>query len=138
MASRMRRPEDVRLTLPSDEDWILVKKHLTAGEHRRAQVRVIKSLSPGEKMELDPEQVGLTLVLAYMLDWSILDAEGRPIIIRDQSEDKLRAALTDLDPEKFAEIVDAVTAHDAAMVTERAQEKKRRESPSSAISGFVV
>jgi hypothetical protein len=131
----MREPEEVKLEL-SDGDWLIVKKHLTAGEVRASQVRIIKSMVPGEKVELDPMEVGVTEALAYLLDWSILDSRGNPVMIRQKPEASTRSALLNLDPEKFAEIVDAIKAHDAAMSAAREAEKNVRAGAtvSSAIS----
>jgi hypothetical protein len=139
MPSRLRPPEEVRIDL-ADGDWILVKKHLTFGEQRQAQTRLIKSLTPGAKLELDPTEVGVSLAWAYLLDWSVLDSAGKPIIIRDQPESVLRAALFGQDPELGQAIVDAITTHDAAMRELRETEKKDRAgaTASSATSVSVA
>jgi hypothetical protein len=122
----MRRPEEERIVLPNDDDWIVVKRHLTAGEQRELFARMIKTMTPGEKVELDPKQVGITLIIAYLLDWSILDADGNAVLIRRQPVERVAAALENLEPEKYGEINDAITAHDEAMRTVRETEKKDR------------
>ncbi len=137
MSSRIRRPETCRLPL-SQGDWLLVKKHLTAGEQRRIFSRMYRSLGTGI-VEVDPLQTGLSKMVEYLLDWSITDGEGRPIVIRDQPVEVVVAALEAIDPEDFQEFLTAIDTHDAAMAEARAQEKKLRNGApaSSAISASV-
>ena len=125
MGSRYRKQEEIRLTL-SDGDWLLVRKHLTAGEERDAQARVIKagSFRTGEKPELDLEHLGIAQAVSYLIDWSLTDADDKPIRIRDQGYAFVAAALRNQTPESLREILDAVQAHDAAMTAEREHEKK--------------
>jgi hypothetical protein len=123
MPSRMRRPEDCRIPL-LDEDWIVVKKHLTAGEQRAIFTRMIRTMVAGEKVEIEPAQSGLSMMVEYLLDWSILDADGNPVPVRGKSADVKASALEQLDPEKFKEIADAIATHDEAMRLEREAAKK--------------
>jgi len=127
MGSRFRKPQEHRLELDGG-DWLLVKKYLTAGDERDlyARMYVDGSITPGEKLRLDPVKVGLSQILAYLLDWSITDADDQPIRIRDQSPDFLIAALNDMDGDSFREILSAIQAHDGAMTAEREHEKKTR------------
>lgn len=125
MPSRMRRPEDVRIAL-NDDDWIVVKKFLTAGEERQMNARLIKRIIPGERPELDPLQVGLSQVAEYLLDWSILDADGTPVIIRGRAVEVKLATINDLPVEKYDEIYAAVMAHIEAM---RALLEKEKNVP---------
>lgn len=131
MGSRYRKQEDQRLEL-AEGDWLLVRRHLTAGEERDAQARVIKasSFKAGEKPELDLEHLGIAQAVAYLIDWSITDADDKPIRIRDQSYAFVAAALRAQTPESLREILEAVQAHDEAMVLERAHEKKVRTGES--------
>lgn len=140
MPSRTRVPEEVRIELPTDGDWILVKKYLTWGEARDSEVRLFKAgFKPGE-LQIDPAQVGATLVLAYLLDWSVTDADGNPIVIRRKGDDVILAALRALDRDKGNEIITAVTQHDAAMTAAIEAEKKgpAGETASSPISASVA
>jgi len=125
MGSRYRKQEEMRVTL-SGGDWLLVRKHLTAGEERDAQARVIRASTfrAGEKPELDLEHIGIAQAVSYLIDWSITDADDRPIGIRDQSYAFVAAALRNQTPESLREILDAIQAHDAAMTAEREHEKK--------------
>jgi hypothetical protein len=125
MGSRYRKQEEMRLEL-SEGDWLLVRKHLTAGEERDAQARVIKAgtIKQGEKPEIDLEHLGIAQAVSYLLDWSITDADDKPIRIRDQSYAFVAAALRNQTPESLREILEAVQAHDGAMTAEREHEKK--------------
>ena len=137
MPSRMRRPEELRIPLPTDDDWIVVKKHLTYGEYRHSQARMMRELVPGAPLKLDPEEVGVSLVLVYLLEWSLQDPEGRTIPIRGMPEESLRATLLELDPEKGQEVAAAIATHHKAMEDAREAEKKTTPGavPPSPISG---
>ncbi len=125
MGSRYRKQEEHRIDL-SGGDWLLVRKHLTAGEERDAQARVIKAgtFKPGERPELDLEHLGIAQAVAYLIDWSITDADDKPIRIRDQSYAFVAAALRNQTPESLREILEAIQVHDGAMTAEREHEKK--------------
>ena len=77
MSIRFRHPETLRLALTRG-DWILVKKHLTAGETRRVFRRMIRQGATGD--EIDSLQVGLSKMIVYLLDWSFHDADGNPVV----------------------------------------------------------
>jgi hypothetical protein len=125
MGSRYRRQEEMRIDL-TEGDWLLVRKHLTAGEEREAHARVIKagSFRQGEKPELDLEQLGIAQAVSYLIDWSITDADDKPIRIRNQPYAFVSAALKNQTPESLREILEAIQAHDAAMTDEREHQKK--------------
>src|SRR5262245_15623993 len=118
--SRFVRPDTVRLEI-SQGDWLLVKKRLTAGEERQAFARMMRpyrtSLSGmpngSDQVELDPVQATLSNTIAYLLDWSLVDDDGKPVVIRNQPVDVVRAALDALDLESFTEITQAIAAHEA-------------------------
>jgi hypothetical protein len=121
MSSRIRRPETLRLALTRG-DWIVVKKHLTAGETRRVFRRMIRKGATGD--EIDSLQVGLSKMVVYLVDWSITDADDQPVIIRGQPEDVIADVLEMLDVESFAEILQAIEGHERTMEREREDEKK--------------
>ena len=132
MSSRFyRQPEETRLTLEGGE-WLLVKKHLTAGESRAAQAKLFRTGSKkvGEALEVDLEQLGVAEAVAYLIDWSITDAYDKPIRIRDQPYEFVAAALNAMAPEAMAEILAAIGKHGEAMAAERDQEKKVRDGSS--------
>lgn len=133
MSSRMRRPETVKLDITRG-DWLLVKKHLTAGEQRGIFKRMMMDGLSGPHM--DPVKVGVSKIVGYLLDWSITDADDKPVPIRDQPEEAVIAALDALESDSFAEILKAVEDHETAMEQARAAEKNGQggESKSVAIS----
>ena len=112
---RMRfvQPKIVRLPL-SDGDWIDVKVELTAGEERASYARMTKTLEAGKPAQLDPAQVELATILAYLVGWSLVDAQGAPAPIDADT-------ILGLDADTFTEIYKAIAAHEAA----RVEEKKR-------------
>lgn len=128
-----RLPETLRLELPSG-GWILVKKYLTAGETRRVFRGMLRRGATGD--EIDPLNVGLSKCLVYLVDWSVVDANGNPVVIRGQSEEHLASMLDSMDYAAFGEILRAVEAHEDAMEAARAEEKKTRagSTPSSPTS----
>jgi hypothetical protein len=139
MSSRMRRPETVTLHITRG-DWLIVKKHLTAGEQRQMFKRM---LTAKDGTAVEPISVGLSKMVAYLVDWSITDADDKPVVIRDQSEDAIAAVLDNLDIDSFREIRQAIEAHDEAMDAAREAEKNGQDggsisspiSPSAATSG---
>lgn len=136
MASRMRKPETDTLHI-SNGDWLLVKKHLTAGEQREIIKRTVKPMHAGDvNPEFDPVEADLAYVLTYLLDWSLTDLDGQRMVIARQSPAVVTAALDNLPFDDYAEITSAIQAHDARMSLARAAEKNGQDgaSKSSAIS----
>ena len=114
------RPEVVRLPL-SGERWIDVKKRLNAGESRKMFARVVKDMPAGATPTLDPEQVGLTKLVAYLLGWSFTDDDGKPVPFSV-------AALDNVDTDLYAEMIKAVDAHEDAQDVARSAEKNGQSS----------
>lgn len=108
---RFVQPDVTRLAL-SDGDYIDVKKELNASEQRRVFSRLVKTMHFSEKPEIDPEQVGLSKVVQYIVGWSFTDAAGKPVPFSE-------AALDNLDGETYGEIVKVIDAHDDAVTAER-------------------
>lgn len=126
MSKRMRRPETATLEI-SQGDWLLVKKHLTAGEQR--QMFALMMRADGEA--IDRVKVGLAKILTYLLDWSIEDADGKRVVILDQPVSAVEGALNALDPDSYREILTAIEAHEEAMEQAREAEKN---APATAIA----
>jgi hypothetical protein len=120
MASRVVRPETKILHI-SQGDWLLVKKRLNHGEQRAAFTRTIKAMDMGSGLQLDPSQLGVTKVVAYLLDWSLVDLDGKSIVIRDQPFDVVASALNSLESESVVEILAAITAHETEQDKELAE-----------------
>jgi hypothetical protein len=128
MGRRIRRPEVVRLEI-SQGDWLLVKKHLTAGEQRAIFRRMMREGITSDRV--DPVRVGWAKMVGYLLDWSIEDADGQPVVIRDKSEEDIGAALDALDVDSFREILAAIDTHEEAMAAELAAEKNGQATGSA-------
>lgn len=127
------RPQTKTLTL-SHGHWILVRRRLNTGEHRAHLKRSSRDNGDGTLI-LDSLNNGFSTVLSYLLEWSLTDDEGKPVVIRGVSLDELSLILNNLDPDRFLEIKQAIDAHETAMVAERNAEKNGQdgESTSSAI-----
>lgn len=132
--SRFVRPESEKLEI-SGGDWLLVKRRLTAGEQRHAFARVVKRSTIGEKLELDPEVMGLEKIVAYLLDWSLKDDTGQVVPVRDEPTRSVEASLLALDPASFREIFEAISAHEEREAIVIADEKKTIAPRLSVISG---
>jgi hypothetical protein len=132
--SRFVRPESEKLEI-SGGDWLLVKRRLTAGEQRHAFARVVKRSTIGEKLELDPEAMGLEKIVAYLLDWSLKDDTGAVVPVRDEPTRSVEASLLALDPASFREIFEAISAHEEREAIVIADEKKTAGPRLSVISG---
>jgi hypothetical protein len=122
----------VRLPL-SGEQWIDVKAELNAGEARKIFSGLVKTMQAGKPTELDPEKVGLTKLLAYLVGWSLCNRDGRPEPIEESSIDNLSQG-------RYREIMDAVDAHEAASEAKREARKNGQggEKASAAISPSPV
>ena len=114
------RPDVIRIEL-ADGAFIDVKRELNAGERRGvfADMCVGGVMRQGEPAELDPRKVGLTRMLAYLVGWSALDEDGRPVPLS-------LAALDNLSYESFNEIANAIDAHEERVERERAEKKRIR------------
>jgi len=107
----------------ADAHFIDIKKRITAGEQRLMFAGMMRDLTPGEKVVLDPKYVGRTKVSAYVIGWSLVDADGKAVPVSD-------SAIDNLDPETYAEIVESIDAHEAAL--DAAREAFRSKNPSGA------
>jgi hypothetical protein len=117
MASRFVSPDVVRLPL-TEGDWIDVKKRLNTGEQRRVFAKMARDMVPGEKVKLDPEQVGIAKVLEYLIGWSLTDGV-KPVPLS-------AAAVGNLEVETFNEIREAIEAHEEKQDAIREQEKNEK------------
>lgn len=118
--SRFVQPEEVTLPI-SDGDTLTVKKSLTEGEQRAAHARMYRPDTDG----INPQEVGIAMVIAYLLDWTLTDAQGNKVLIRGKSPSDVQSVLDALHPQDFAEILDAINTHDRTEA-QRRQEKKRQ------------
>lgn len=116
---RFVQPDVVRLSL-SDGDFIDVKRELNVGEQRRVFAKMVRDgVHVGEQAVLDPERVGMTRVQEYLVDWSFVDADGKPTPVSE-------SAIQSLDGDTFREIVAALDTHEAEQERHREDERKNR------------
>jgi hypothetical protein len=126
---RYVRPETTILHI-SDGDTLVVRTRLTHGERQASYAR----LYSGTDGRVNAEQLGMALVTAYLLDWSLVGFDQKQIVIRDQPLDVLESALNNLDPDDFDEIKKAIEAHAKAVQAERIAEQKKRASSTTSTS----
>jgi len=125
--SRFVQPETAVLTL-GNGDTLIVKHRLNTGETRRMFAAMRRDIVTGEEREIVTKgNHDAATVAAYLLDWSLTD-NGRPVVIRDQPPDVVRAAVEQLDYESYTEIAAAITAHVARQDAARAEEKKTQNT----------
>jgi len=132
MGSRVRRPDLDSLPL-SGGDTLTVKRYLTAGEFRtliRSATKPVRidagAVVTGQDfaLEIDPTESGVATVVAYLVDWTFTDFDGRPLVIRDQPTAVVRAALDAIDADSYMEVQRAIQAHDTTVRAFVAAEKK--------------
>jgi hypothetical protein len=128
MSARVRIPETVILPI-SQGDSITVKKHLTAGEFRAFARATYAIDRAGTQVEANPIDIAIAKILTYLLDWTLTDHADRPLVIWQQPADVVTAALNAIDPECYAEILQAITAHETAM---RALRLEKKTAPAGA------
>lgn len=126
MGSRYSRPETTTITI-SQGDTLLVHKRLTHGQRSAAIDRQYEP-GPDGTLHLKPGQIKLSLVTAFLIDWSITDFNGERVVILHEPIDVVEAALNGLLSDDFDEIHAAILKHDKAMAAERAKEKKQKAS----------
>jgi hypothetical protein len=117
----------VRIPLSGVDRWIEIKAELSAGDERRVWTGLIKDgeMTAGHEPRLDPEMVGLTQILGYLLAWSFTDDDGQPVRVS-------KAALDNLKRDTYREIKDIIEAHDdAARAESDALLKNRRGATGS-------
>jgi len=123
------RPDELRLTLEDGQHYVIVKAELNYGETiaMYAQMR-------GPDGGADPLKVGSALVVAYLLDWSLTDNDGRILSVREQPPDVVTAALNHLPYDEGQAVVAAIRAHDTALIAAREEKKRPSGAPTSAAS----
>ncbi len=120
--NRFVNPDVTKLDL-SDGDWIEVKRRLNVAERRSITSRAAKGgvSTDSTRVFVDANEMEFAKVEAWVLDWSFTDAADKRVKF---SPEAVRA----LDPDTFAEIIDAIDAH------EKAEEAAKNSSASVASS----
>jgi hypothetical protein len=124
--SRFVHPQERVLTLPNG-DTLTVRRRLTAGEQMDMFERLYlpnKHANGNGRVQLNPVQTGYALIVAYLLDWSLVDESGARVVIRGEPAPVIEAAVRQLDPDDFNEIKTAIEAHESEVDAERARKKK--------------
>jgi len=132
MADEFVNPDIERLPLAGGR-WIDVKKELTAGESRRVWARLVKKMGSeqgtGLQTELDPEKVGLTKLVEYVVGWSFTGTDGKPVPVSE-------SAINNLKPAIYREMVAAVDAHEERL--EAALEAAKQTDPTGATASSAT
>jgi hypothetical protein len=111
---RFVSPETDRIDFTEDE-WIEVKRELTTGETRAMYGQMYTDGA------FDGRRVALARILAYVVEWSLLDLAGRPAPLSVQ-------AIDGLDNDTFRELREAIDRHEKQQDDAREAQKK---TPSS-------
>jgi hypothetical protein len=114
--SRFQKPNIVRLSL-SNGDWIEVRERLSAGQVRRMSAAAFTDVQQTDprtapRIGVDFARLALARTMAYLVDWSFRDDQGRPVKVTQE-------AIEALTPESLAEIEEALDKHIAAMEAEK-------------------
>ena len=126
---RIVQPATDRIPI-SDGDWIEVKRDLTYGERTHASAAVIGEVRADGWMRPNLDGSAAQIV-AYLVDWSLVDMEDKRIPIRTDAE-KL-SAIKSLDEATVKEISDAIETHAKARDAELdAAKKLKAGTPESA------
>lgn len=130
--SRFVRPDTTTLSI-SGGDTLTVRNRLTVGERRAMFSRMRRD---DVSFEPDRFKADVSIVVAYLLDWTLKGDDGRLVAIRELSQADLQATIDNLDPDSFDEITKVISDHVQAMKAEREQEKNKTDgaTESSAIS----
>lgn len=128
--SRVVAPASVKLDLTGG-DWILVKHRLNRGDQADSFARRYLAIDGGVEINLH-QQTGMAKITAYLLDWSLVDLEGKQMVIADQPLATIESFLNAIGPEDFDEIYGAITTHETTVAAARAQKKTATGSPVSA------
>jgi hypothetical protein len=131
MGDRFVRPGTTLLTI-SGGDTLTVKTRLTHGERADSYER--QYITVDGELRLKPGQIKLSMVTAYLVDWSLTDPAGARVAIYQQPVEVVEGILRSLAPEDFDEIHTAITTHETQLVRARAQEKKRQAAGGDPIS----
>jgi hypothetical protein len=112
---------DTRLLTLSDGETLTVKARLTHGEVQAMYSRMY-ALHDGQAV-ITP-YTGDALIVAYLVDWTAKDDQGRPVPIRGLSPADVQDRLDALEHEAVLEIRAAIKEHEQAMRDESAALKK--------------
>jgi hypothetical protein len=123
----------VRLEL-SDGDWVLVRQELTYGQQRHLATAGLTGLPPsmaaegqGQEMTVDWARFDIERLVAYVIDWSFVDADGDRVLVS-------REAIEALHPDTAAEIQAALDAHVGGQEAKKAPAPPGTSAPAATSS----
>jgi hypothetical protein len=112
---------DTRTLTLSDGETLTVKTRLTHGEVQEMFARMY-ALKDGQTVVSPTSRDAL--IVAYLVEWSAKDEQGRPVPLRGLSPDEVQDRLNALEHDGVLEILEAVKQHEEAMRAESAALKK--------------
>lgn len=99
------------VTLPLAYGWtVTVYEELTHGQHTDMQVRMFRDAGDGQVVR-DLQRITDAAVIAYLVDWTLTDAQGAPIAIKGLAPDALQDVLRNLRQFAAVEVKQAIEAH---------------------------
>jgi hypothetical protein len=123
MAPRFVQPMTTTLKI-SGGATLIVKRRLNWGEHNDLMESMASPRTPGDaELRANPFAVRLNTVLAYLVDWTLVDEDGAPVPILKKPDAEVRLILRELEQDVMEEIYLAISAHQAAQEKEREAEK---------------
>jgi len=130
------RPEEVQLTLTNGAR-VTVRRRLNVREQREMYADVITFNRETGEVVRNPLELPRATIRAYLLDWTVTDDRGELVRIRDHpravpDRARLDAALDELDPDDYVDLLATIDAHLAREQARREAEKKTRTSPPNA------
>lgn len=135
--NRFVRPDTKRLPI-SDGDYVDVKARLNHGE-REDFFAAIAPFDNEGKSKINRQLLRTTRLTTYVLGWSLVDADGKPVPMSpDMPEAQRLSTIRGLDTETFDEIHSAILKHEEANEKEREARKNSQggalESPATSAS----
>jgi hypothetical protein len=112
---------DTRTLTLSDGETLTVKARLTHGEVQAMFARMY-TLTDGQAVATP--QTADALIVAYLLDWTAKDEQGRLVSLRGLSPTEVQDRLNALEHDSVLEIREAIQQHETAMREELAALKK--------------
>jgi hypothetical protein len=132
-------PRTVVLPLEAYGWSVTVWEELTHGQYNAMRSRVYTEADGGALLKPDPLRFYDGLVVAYLVDWTLTDAQGQRIEIRGLKPEALQDALGNLRQFAALEVQRAIEAHHERVSAAIADLKKTASTapPSATISPYV-
>lgn len=117
-------PAVTRLQLKGGH-WIDVKEELTYGEYEDMLGSMRRQFGPNEEPKVDPTRIGRCRMTAYILGWSLVDKDGKPIPLSHAAYSNLRMPMA-------RAIRDALDLHELAI--DEAQDAEKNDPDGAIVS----